>query len=143
MAAAKAQSQERAVNAALNAVLPRRFEGLMATNSVLISLARRLQAQRLDRHRIQRGLTVLFRDYAEATRVIPHRPSDIVTFESGADVAEPARTVFGVGLAINAKLVAGEWHIPVFSPFSGLADLDRHAVRIPVVESIAENIEAV
>src|SRR5438270_12947766 len=108
----------------------------------LISLTRHLQAQRLDRHRIERGLTVLFRDYAEATRVIPHRPSDIVTFESGADVAEPARTVVGVGLAIDAELVADQWNAIALGPVRCLVDFGFHARGVPVVLSVTNYVHA-
>src|SRR2546430_1729373 len=57
---------------------------------------------------------------------------------------QPARAVLGLRtLAICTKLVAGEGDVPVFRPLGSLPDLNCNAIRIPVVESVAQNIETV
>src|SRR5438270_11795456 len=57
---------------------------------------------------------------------------------------QPACAVLGIRtLAVCAKLVTSERHIPVLRPLGSLPDLNFNAIRIPVVESVAQNIETV
>src|SRR4051812_4474046 len=57
---------------------------------------------------------------------------------------QPARAVLGIRtLAICAKLVTSERQTPAPRPLGSLPDLNCNAIRIPVVESIAQNIEPV
>src|SRR5713226_220244 len=88
-----------------------------------------LQSQRLQRD-IVRGIRPFLRavDHAKAAAVvagavIPHVPADVVAFEGGAHVVQPASTVLRVGdYAEDAELVAGKRHVPVLCPFRSLAD---------------------
>src|SRR5262249_12499615 len=88
-------------------------------------------------------------DYAEAAATIasaevPHVPADAVVLERAAHVMTPAGAVLRIGdLAVHTELVAGERHIPALGPFGSLADFDGDAVRVPVVEAVAKDLQAV
>src|SRR5580704_2160958 len=93
---------------------------------------------------IRHRFSALLGHYAEAAAVIPRRPADAMVFQRRADIVQPGGTVVGVGiLAIDAKLVADDGNCFLFRPFRNLRDLGINAVGVPMVASIACDVEPI
>src|SRR5215469_18373506 len=90
------------------------------------------------------GLAVLLPHHAEAAAVVPHGPADGVGFERGTDIANPVHPGLGVGdAAIGAEFVAYQGHVVAFGPVGCRVDFEADAARVPVVEPIAPEGEAI
>src|SRR4051812_39463768 len=101
------------------------------------------KSQRLDRVLVQNVLPVLLRDYAEAARVVPHRPADVVMFERRADVLQPRETVLRLRVPVDSELVADQRHSIALRPVCGLVDFGLDAGPIPVIGAIADHVQTV
>src|SRR6266481_2708994 len=70
-----------------------------------------LHPQRPKHTLIRHHFPILLRHHAKRSRVVPHRPANLVVLECGAHIVQPRRPVLRIGIVpIHAKLVAHKRH---------------------------------
>src|SRR5215472_2363860 len=102
-----------------------------------------VQAESFHRVFVRNSFAVFLRDQAEAARIVPHGPADVVALERAAHVVDPTHAILGIGPAENAELVAQQRNMVAPGPIRGLIDLGFDARGIPMLLPVADHVEPV
>src|SRR3954469_24351235 len=98
------------------------------------SLRGPLEAQSRGGSRVGRDIAALPDGDAEASGIIPHRPTDVVMFKRRANVFYPAQACLrGRISAKDSELVTHERHVMFLPPGGGKRDGSLHMLGIPAL----------